>query len=178
MTHSLSTTLQSPATANQEPSAHGEHHSSHSEHHGESGFLRYFWSYDHKMIGLQYLWTALFFLFIGGGLALGIRFQLGFPNHPIPLLGHFLPSTLVSEDGSIIPGGFNMLVTMHATIMVFFVVMPILIGAFGNYLIPLKIGARDMAFPLLNELSYWLYALSGVIMLAAFFAFQHFQKID
>lgn len=140
------------------------------DHHEKKGLFHYLWSYDHKMIGLQYLWTSLFFLFIGGALALGIRFQLAFPNHPLPLIGHFLPSTLVSEDGAIIPGGFNMLVTMHATIMVFFFVMPVIIGAFGNYLIPLKIGARDMAFPLLNELSYWLFALSGVIMLAAFFA--------
>ncbi len=147
-------------------------HTSHDTHHdhGKKGLLHYLWSYDHKMIGLQYLWTSLFFLFIGGGLALAIRFQLGFPNHPLPLIGRFLPSTLVSDDGAIIPGGYNMLVTMHATIMVFFVVMPIVIGAFGNYLIPLKIGARDMAFPLLNEISYWLFALSGIIMLAAFFA--------
>ncbi len=147
-------------------------HISHDAHHDheKKGLLHYLWSYDHKMIGMQYLWTSLFFLLIGGGLALAIRFQLGFPNHPLPLIGRFLPSTLVSDDGAIIPGGFNMLVTMHATIMVFFVVMPIVIGAFGNYLIPLKIGARDMAFPLLNEVSYWLFAASGIIMLAAFFA--------
>jgi len=120
------------------------------------------------MIGLQYLWTALAFLFIGGGLALGVRWQLGFPGATIPIIGNLLPTT-VAVDGSIIPGGYNMLVTMHATIMVFFVVMPLLIGAFGNYLIPLQIGAGDMAFPLLNELSYWLYVLSGVILMAAFF---------
>ncbi|MFI0347453.1 MAG: cbb3-type cytochrome c oxidase subunit I [Chthoniobacterales bacterium] len=143
---------------------HGHH--AHKKH----GILHYLWSYDHKMIGLQYLWTALFFLLIGGALALGIRFQLGFPNHPIPLIGQFLPRSLVSDDGAIIPGGFNMLVTMHATIMVFFVVMPIVISAAGNYLIPLQIGARDMAFPLLNEISYWLFALSGILILATFFA--------
>jgi len=142
-------------------------HATHSEHE-TNWFYRYFWSYDHKMIGLQYFWTALFFLLIGGLLALGVRYQLGFPGARVPLIGGFLPETL-AIDGSIIPGGYNMLVTMHATIMVFFVVMPLLIGAFGNYLIPLKIGAGDMAFPLLNELSYWMYALSGVIMLAAFF---------
>lgn len=120
------------------------------------------------MIGLQYLWTALFFLLIGGGLALGVRYQLGFPGAEIPLVGGLLPSTL-AVDGVIVPGGYNMLVTMHATVMVFLVVMPLLIGAFGNYLIPLKIGAGDMAFPLLNEVSYWLYVLSGVILMAAFF---------
>jgi cytochrome c oxidase subunit 1 len=140
----------------------------HTDH--EVGFIRkYLWTYDHKMIGLQYLWTALAFLFLGGALALGVRWQLGFPGAEIPLIGRLLPAT-VALDGAIIPGGYNMLVTMHATIMVFFVVMPLLIGAFGNYLIPLQIGAGDMAFPLLNELSYWLYVLSGVILLGAFFA--------
>lgn len=138
-------------------------------HPAEPGFFRkYLWTYDHKMIGLQYLWTALFFLFLGGALALGIRFQLAYPGAEVPLIGQFLPSTLALE-GSFLPGGYNMMVTMHATIMVFLVVMPLLIGAFGNYLIPLKIGAGDMAFPLLNELSYWLYFLSGLIIIAAFF---------
>ena len=140
----------------------------HDEHHDVGFIKKYLWTYDHKMIGLQYLWTALAFLFVGGALALGVRWQLGFPGAPIPIIGNFLPTT-VAVDGSIIPGGYNMLVTMHATVMVFFVVMPLLIGAFGNYLIPLQIGAGDMAFPLLNELSYWLYVLSGVILMAAFF---------
>jgi len=140
----------------------------HDEHHDVGFIKKYLWTYDHKMIGLQYLWTALAFLFIGGALALGVRWQLGFPSAPIPIIGNLLPTT-VAVDGSIIPGGYNMLVTMHATVMVFFVVMPLLIGAFGNYLIPLQIGAGDMAFPLLNELSYWLYVLSGVILMAAFF---------
>jgi hypothetical protein len=121
------------------------------------------------MIGLQYLWTALAFLFLGGALALGVRWQLGFPGAEFPIIGRLLPAT-VAVDGSIIPGGYNMLVTMHATVMVFFVVMPLLIGAFGNYLIPLQIGAGDMAFPLLNELSYWLYVLSGLLLVGAFFA--------
>jgi cytochrome c oxidase subunit 1 len=141
----------------------------HNDHHEVGFFHKYIWTYDHKMIGLQYLWTALAFLFLGGALALGVRWQLGFPGAAVPFIGHLLPSTL-AVDGSIIPGGYNMLVTMHATVMVFFVVMPLLIGAFGNYLIPLQIGAGDMAFPLLNELSYWLYVLSGFILLAAFFA--------
>jgi len=141
----------------------------HNDHHEVGFFHKYLWTYDHKMIGLQYLWTALAFLFLGGALALGVRWQLGFPGAAVPFIGHLLPSTL-AVDGSIIPGGYNMLVTMHATVMVFFVVMPLLIGAFGNYLIPLQIGAGDMAFPLLNELSYWLYVLSGFILLAAFFA--------
>jgi cytochrome c oxidase subunit I len=147
--------------------SHATEQAAHHEH--EVGFFhKYLWTFDHKMIGLQYLWTALAFLFIGGALALGVRWQLGYPGAAVPIIGQFLPET-VAVDGSIIPGGYNMLVTMHATVMVFFVVMPLLIGAFGNYLIPLQIGAGDMAFPLLNELSYWLYVLSGVILMAAFF---------
>jgi cytochrome c oxidase subunit 1 len=138
--------------------------------HVQEGFFRkYLWTFDHKMIGLQYFWTALFFLLVGGALALAVRWQLAMPGAEIPVIGRFLPQT-VAVDGAIIPGGYNMLVTMHATIMVFFVVMPILIGAFGNYLIPLQIGAGDMAFPLLNELSYWLYVVSGFVILGAFFA--------
>jgi cytochrome c oxidase subunit I len=142
--------------------------SAHDHHEPEGWFRKYFWTYDHKMIGLQYLWTALFFLLIGGGLALGVRYQLAYPGAELPFIGQFLPST-VAVDGAIVPGGYNMLVTMHATVMVFLVVMPLLIGAFGNYLIPLKIGAGDMAFPLLNELSYWLYVVSGLVLMAAFF---------
>jgi len=147
---------------------HGHHGSAGHGHHEPHWFFKYFWTYDHKMIGLQYLWTALFFLFIGGGLALGVRYQLAYPGAVVPIIGQFLPDTL-AIDGAFLPGGYNMMVTMHATVMVFLVVMPLLIGAFGNYLIPLKIGAGDMAFPLLNELSYWLYVLSGFILMAAFF---------
>jgi cytochrome c oxidase subunit 1 len=138
-------------------------------HSSEGFFRKYLWTYDHKMIGLQYFWTALFFLFVGGSLALAVRWQLAVPGAVVPLIGHLLPQT-IAVDGAIIPGGYNMLVTMHATIMVFFVVMPILIGAFGNFLIPLQIGAGDMAFPLLNEVSYWLYVVSGCVILSAFFA--------
>jgi cytochrome c oxidase subunit 1 len=103
------------------------------------------------MIGMQYLFTSLLFLLLGGALALGVRWQIGFPG-----------------TWEITPGFYNMLFTMHATVMVFFVVMPLLIGAFGNYLIPLKIGAGDMAFPLLNSISYWLFLVSGLIMVSSF----------
>ncbi len=154
----ISTTADSPLVDQAGPS------------HAQEGFFRkYLWTFDHKMIGLQYFWTALFFLFIGGALALAVRYQLAVPGAVVPVIGRFLPQT-IAIDGAIIPGGYNMLVTMHATIMVFFVVMPMLIGAFGNYLIPLQIGAGDMAFPLLNELSYWLYVISGFVILGAFFA--------
>ena len=130
--------------------------------------MHYLWNTDHKMIALQFLWSATFFLIFGGAMALAMRWQLAFPGHPIPVIGHLLPHSVVNDEGAIIPSGYNVLVTMHGTILVFFVAMPLLIGVFGNFLIPLKIGAGDMAFPALNELSYWLFALSGVIMLSSF----------
>ncbi len=120
------------------------------------------------MIGLQYLWTSFAFLLLGGLLALGIRYQLAYPGAEVPLIGKLLPAS-VASDGIILPGGYNMLFTMHATVMVFLVVMPLLIGGFGNFLIPLKIGAGDMAFPFVNALSYWLYVLSGIVILVSFF---------
>lgn len=147
--------------------AHGENH--HGDHgHGKKGIMHYLWNTDHKMIALQFLWSAVLFLFIGGAMAVAMRWQLAFPGHPIPLIGQYLPSAFVNDQGAILPSGYNVLVTMHGTILVFFVAMPLLIGVFGNFLIPLKIGAGDMAFPALNELSYWLFALSGVIMMSSF----------
>ena len=100
---------------------------------------------------------------------MGVRFQLAFPNAPVPFIGSLLPSWLVTSAGAIQPGGYNGLVTMHATVMVFLVIMPFLIGVFGNFLIPLKIGAPDMAFPFFNALSYWLFLLSGLVLLTSFF---------
>ena len=135
-------------------------------HEEASGWKKYLWSLDHKIIGLQYLFTSLGFLFIGGGMALLLRWQLAYPSTQV------MPNGDVGNPISlpfINPQFYNALFTMHATVMVFLVVMPLLIGAFGNYLIPLKIGAGDMAFPLINELSYWVYVLSGVVMLAGFF---------
>jgi cytochrome c oxidase subunit 1 len=130
--------------------------------------MHYLWNTDHKMIALQFLWSATLFLVLGGAMAIAMRWQLAFPGHPVPIIGHLLPHGIVNDEGAIIPGGYNVLVTMHGTILVFFVAMPLLIGVFGNFLIPLKIGAGDMAFPALNELSYWLFALSGVVMMASF----------
>jgi cytochrome c oxidase subunit 1 len=144
------------------------HHDDHG--HGKKGIMYYLWNTDHKVIAMQFLFTSILYVIIGGGMALAMRWQLAFPGHPIPVIGHLLPSTIVSEDGSLIPGGYNVLVTMHGTLLVFFVAMPILIGVFGNFLIPFKIGAGDMAFPTLNEISYWLFSISGIIMLASLFA--------
>ena len=134
--------------------------------HGESGFVRtYIFSTDHKMIGRQFLFLGLFMLLIGGLLAMMVRWELGWPQTPIPALGWLFKDS----QGIIPPEVYNMLFTMHATIMIFFVVMPIMVGCFGNFLIPLMIGARDMAFPKLNMLSFWTGALGGLVMLAGFF---------
>jgi cytochrome c oxidase subunit 1 len=139
-------------------------------HHELSFFNKYIWSEDHKTIALQYLFATLFFLIVGGLLAMGVRYQLAFPGAPVPLIGGLLPKWLVTDSGAFSPGGYNALFTMHATVMVFLVVMPLLVGVFGNFLIPLEIGAPDMAFPFFNALSFWLFFTSGIVLLASFFA--------
>ncbi len=111
-----------------------------------------FWSTDHKVIGIQFMMTTLLMLMVGGALALGVRWQLAFPWENMPFFGALVPAT---AGGQIPPEFYTMLFTMHATVMIFLVIIPILAGAFGNFLIPLMIGADDMAFPMLNALSYW-----------------------
>ena len=121
----------------------------------ELSFIRkYVFSTDHKVIGKQFLFTALAFFTIGGLLALLIRTQLAWPWQEIPFFGTLLYG---EEAGNILaPERYPALVTMHGTIMIFFFIIPVLSGAFGNFLIPLVIGARDMAFPRLNLASYWI----------------------
>jgi cytochrome c oxidase subunit 1 len=126
----------------------------------------YIFSTDHKMIGRQYLLYGLFMMIIGGLLALLVRWELAWPETPVPGF-HWVPEPYMF-DGVIPPETYNMMFTMHATIMVFFVIMPILVGAFGNFLIPLMIGARDMAFPVLNMLSFWVALPAALLMLYGF----------
>jgi cytochrome c oxidase subunit 1 len=127
-------------------------------HHAEAGFWRtWVFSTDHKTIGKQYLSIGVFWTLVGGLLAAVMRWQLAWPDTKVPLVGEIGPEV------------FNMMVTMHGTIMVFFVAMPILLGAFGNFLIPLMIGARDMILPRLNMLSVWTFALASLVMLVSFF---------
>ena len=127
---------------------------------------KYVFSFDHKVIGKQFLWYGIFFLFVGGLMALMLRWSLAYPGEPFPLIGHFMfPET----GGAIPPDTYAMLFTMHGTIMIFYAITPILIGAFGNFCIPLMIGARDMAFPLLNMLSFHVAVASGLILLASLF---------
>ena len=124
-------------------------------------------STDHKVVGLQYGWTSLTFLLLGFLLILLIRWQLAWPADPLPLGG--LLGAGNAPGGFMLPEFYNQLGAMHGTIMVFLAVVPLAVGAFGNYLIPLMIGAPDMAFPRLNMLSYWIYLMAGLVMLASFF---------
>src|SRR5690242_10066761 len=126
----------------------------------------YVFSLDHKIIGLQFLFSTLLWFLVGGLLALGIRWQLAYPWQDMPVIGRLLFS---AEGGQISPEFYTTLFTMHATVMIFFVIIPILAGAFGNYLIPLMIGADDMAFPTLNMLSYWFMWPAFICFGASFF---------
>lgn len=127
---------------------------------------KYVFSFDHKVIGKQFLWYGIFFLGVGGMMALLIRWTLAFPGEAFPFIGTLLfPET----NGVVPPDTYAMLFTMHGTIMIFYAITPILIGAFGNYCIPLMIGARDMVFPTLNMLSFHLAVASGLILLASLF---------
>jgi cytochrome c oxidase subunit I len=140
----------------------------HDAHHAPMGFWRkYIFSTDHKIIGIQFLFVSLFFLLVGGLLAMQIRWQLGFPGKPMPG-GGILPESMAS-GGVILPEYYVQLVSMHGTFMVFFAIMPLLVGVYANFLIPLKLGAHDMAFPRINMASFWLALLAGLIMTASFF---------
>ena len=130
--------------------------------------LRRIFSVDHKVIGIQYALTALCFLFAGFCAVVLMRWQLAYPGDPLPL------GSLLGENrapgGVMAPEFYNQLAAMHGTIMVFLAVVPLLVGAFGNYLVPLMVGASDMAFPRLNCASYWTYLAGGITMLVGFVA--------
>ena len=179
--------------------AHGAtaHDATHGAHHHELPWLRkYVFSTDHKVIGLQYMFSCLFTLMVGGLLALMVRWQVAYPtgatmtdaqkqeyvakgidpatvnvDKPIPVLGHLLwgtpddPTTpdedeheagVFDDNGGQMPDAwYPVAFTMHASMMIFLVIIPMLTGFFGNFVIPLQIGAKDMAFPFLNGLSFW-----------------------
>jgi len=137
---------------------------SNDSHHEENFLQKYIFSVDHKIIGLQYGITSLLFLFFGFCLMMVMRWQLAYPETPVPIVGG-----LLGETGILMPETYNMLGAMHGTIMVFLGIVPLAVGAFGNYIVPLQIGAPDMAFPKLNAASYWAYFVGGVIMLTSFF---------
>jgi cytochrome c oxidase subunit I len=141
--------------------AHGDHH------HHETFISKYVFSQDHKMISKQFLITGIIWAFIGGLFSVLFRLQLGYPDSHFPILqdifGHW------AKNGQIQPEFYYALVTMHGTILVFFVLTAGLSGTFANFLIPLQIGARDMASPMLNMLSYWFFFMASIVMFSSLF---------
>jgi cytochrome c oxidase subunit 1 len=132
--------------------AHDDHH------HGEQSFWsKYVFSTDHKVIAMQYMFTGMAMALIGGFMAYAFRMQLAFPGIEVPGYG------LVSANN------YNALVTNHGAIMIFWVAMPVLIAAFGNFCIPLMLGCDDMVFPKINRLSYQIFLLSSIVLLTSFF---------
>ncbi|MCP5468444.1 MAG: cbb3-type cytochrome c oxidase subunit I [Deltaproteobacteria bacterium] len=141
----------------------------HDSHHGhELSFIqKYVFSVDHKVIGIQYGITALTFLFFGFVLMMLMRWQLAYPDQPMPIVGSLFPNGM--PNGLMTGDFYNELGAMHGTIMIFLGVVPLGVGAFGNYLVPLQVGAPDMAFPKMNAASYWTYLTGGLIMFSSFF---------
>jgi cytochrome c oxidase subunit 1 len=153
----------------QESKVHVQHgHDEHHDHHHEQSFItKYIFSTDHKMIARQFLITGIIMGFVGGFLSVIFRLQLAWPNTPMPWLELFIGKW--AKDGVMDPNFYMAAVTIHGTLMVFFVLTAGLSGTFSNLLIPLQIGARDMAAPFVNMLSYWFFFLSSVIMFASLF---------
>jgi cytochrome c oxidase subunit I len=156
---------------------HSTTHHAHEAHaHHEPGFWqKYVFSTDHKVIGIQYGITALLFLFLGFLLMAAMRWQIAYPGEPIPVAGKIIGWLLGKEAEVMIPGGimspdlYNSFGAMHGTIMVFLAIVPLAFAAFGNYVVPLQIGAPDMTFPRINMASFQCFFLGGVVMLASFF---------
>jgi len=153
------------AIAHADDHAHDDHHE---HHHKETFITKYIFSQDHKMISKQYLITGLIMGIIGIAMSILFRMQLAWPDHKFTIYEIFLGK--FGEDGVMDPSIYLALVTIHGTIMVFFVLTAGLSGTFSNLLIPLQIGARDMASGFLNMISYWLFFLSSVIMVLSLFA--------
>ncbi len=136
-------------------------------HQTGSFWTRYVFSTDHKVIGKQYFLTAVAMAVIGTALSVLIRLQVAWPHETWPFLQKIFPG--LYQDGVLLPEHYLSLVTMHGTLMIFFVISFALVSGFGNFIIPLHIGARDMAYPFLNMLSYWTIVPACLLMVASFF---------
>lgn len=137
-------------------------------HPAPTGFIRkYIFSIDHKVIGIQYIILALVAVLVGMFMSLLMRMNLSWPGTNWPILGTLFPGG--APNGLMTPEFYLSLVTMHGTIMVFFVLTTAPQGGFGNYFLPIQIGAEDMAFPVLNMLSFWVTFVGFVVILAAIF---------
>jgi cytochrome c oxidase subunit 1 len=146
--------------------SHG-HHDEHHGHHKETFISKYIFSMDHKTIGKQFLITGMVWAIVGGLFSVLFRLQLGYPDQSFPILETFFGHW--AAGGQIKPEFYYALVTMHGTVLVFFVLTAGLSGTFANILIPLQIGARDMASPFLNMLSYWFFFLASIVMITSLF---------
>ena len=161
---------------------HDDHHTGdHAHDHHEPSFLyKYIFSTDHKVIGVQYGLSGLLFLLFGFFLMMVMRWTIAYPGQPLPgveilshlpLVGSWFTAQLErwAPGGVVTPELYNMFGAMHGTIMVFMGIVPLGFAAFGNYVMPLQIGAIDMAFPKLNAWSFWLFFLGGACMMGSFF---------
>src|SRR6266436_6106186 len=151
-----------------DPHAHAAEH----EHHELGWWRKYIFSTDHKVIGIQYGLCGLVFLFFGFCLMMLMRWQLAYPGQALPVIGKWLPHIFgpgSMPDGKMTPDFYNPLGAMHGTIMIFAGVVPLAFAAFGNFVVPLQIGAPDMTFPKVNAASFWAFAVGGVIMMIGFF---------
>ena len=153
-------------TAHADTHGHDHHHDDH--HHHQSFIRKYIFSEDHKTIAKQFLVTGIFWAIVGALLSVLFRIQLGYPDADLTWMKPFL-GKWITEEGQIAPEFYNALITMHGTILVFFVLTAGLSGTFSNFLIPLMIGARDMASGFINMLSYWFFFISGAVMFVSFF---------
>ncbi len=156
------TTVTEPHVKEHSQAAHADAH-----HHTETFISKYIFSLDHKTIGKQFLFLGMAWAVIGGLMSVVFRIQLGWPDETFPWLEKIFAAWFT--DGKLNPEAYYSLVTMHGTIMVFFVLTASLSGTFANILIPLQIGARDMASPLMNAISFWLFFLASVVMFSSIF---------
>ncbi len=147
---------------------HEVHHDEHHVHHHKETFItKYVFSQDHKTIAKQFLISGMAWALIGGLMSVLFRLQLGYPDQTFPWLEDILGRW--AKGGRISAENYYALVTMHGTVLVFFVLTGGLSGTFANFLIPLQIGARDMASPFLNMLSYWFFFIASIVMLSSLF---------
>ncbi|MBO9593835.1 MAG: cbb3-type cytochrome c oxidase subunit I [Niabella sp.] len=147
--------------------SHGHSGEPHVHHHKETFISKYIFSMDHKMIAKQFLVTGIIWAIIGGLFSVLFRLQLGFPDQSFPILETFFGRW--AEGGKIKPEFYYALTTMHGTVLIFFVLTAGLSGTFANLLIPLQVGARDMASPFMNMLSYWMFFAASIVMLSSLF---------
>ena len=157
--------LHTHATTEVHHDAHGDHHGEH--HHHETFITKYVFSQDHKMIAKQFLITGMVWAVLGGLMSVLFRLQLGYPDSTFPWLEDILGKW--AAGGKITPEAYYALVTTHGTVLVFFVLTAGLSGTFANFLIPLQVGARDMASPFMNMLSYWFFFTASIVMLSSLF---------